>query len=102
VDKSKLMQRLMGTFVEELDEHVRTLNQDLMALEKGVPAPEQAQRLQSLFRTAHSLKGAARSVGLALIDGPRRRALFGAGSIQNTFRHGRRPGRSRHALAREK
>jgi two-component system chemotaxis sensor kinase CheA len=69
VDKSKLMQRLMGTFVEELDEHVRTLNQDLMALEKGVPAPEQAQRLQSLFRTAHSLKGAARSVGLALIEG---------------------------------
>lgn len=69
MDKQKLIQRLMGTFLEELEEHVRSLNQDLLALEKNPPAEEQAEALKKLFRTAHSLKGAARSVDVGLIEG---------------------------------
>src|SRR5438105_3804172 len=68
MDKSKMMQQLMATFLEELEEHVRALNQDLLALEKNPPAPEQAERFKTLFRTAHSLKGAARAVNVALIE----------------------------------
>src|SRR5437763_8050039 len=69
MDKGKLIQRLMATFLEELEEHVRTLNQELLALEKGPPAEERARRLKGLFRAAHSLKGAARSVNVQLIEG---------------------------------
>jgi two-component system chemotaxis sensor kinase CheA len=68
MDKTKLIQRLMATFLEELEEHVRTLNQDLLALEKDPQGAERAQRLKSLFRTAHSLKGAARSVNVAPVE----------------------------------
>jgi two-component system chemotaxis sensor kinase CheA len=69
MDKSKMMQQLMATFLEELEEHVRAFNQDLLALEKSPPAHEQAERYKTLFRTAHSLKGAARSVNVQLIEG---------------------------------
>jgi two-component system chemotaxis sensor kinase CheA len=69
MDKTKLMQRLMATFRDELEEHVRTLNQDLLALEKNPSPQERSQRLTTLFRTAHSLKGAARSVNVTLIEG---------------------------------
>jgi two-component system chemotaxis sensor kinase CheA len=69
MDKGKLIQRLMATFLEELQEHVRALNQELLALEKDPPAEEQARRLKGLFRAAHSLKGAARSVNVPLVEG---------------------------------
>ena len=68
MDKTKLIQRLMVTFLEELEEHVRTFNQDLLALEKSPPAEELAQRLASMFRTVHSMKGAARAVNISLIE----------------------------------
>ncbi len=68
VDKNTLMKRLMATFLEELAEHVAALNRDLLVLEKGASREETAERLKSLFRTAHSLKGAARSVNVELIE----------------------------------
>jgi two-component system chemotaxis sensor kinase CheA len=68
MDKNQLIQRLMATFLEELADHVRTLNQDLLVLEKDPPPAQRAERLQSLFRTAHSLKGAARSVSAGVIE----------------------------------
>ena len=56
MDKAKFIQRLMATFVEELEEHVRSLNGDLLALEKSGPE-RKAELLKNLFRAAHSLKG---------------------------------------------
>jgi two-component system chemotaxis sensor kinase CheA len=67
MDKSQLAQRLMATFLEELEEHVRSLNRDLLALEKQT-GREGAEALKSVFRAAHSLKGAARAVNLPLIE----------------------------------
>jgi len=68
MDKRELTKRLMTTYLDELDEHVRTLNRDLLALEKD-PAAEQREKLiQSLFRAAHSLKGASRAVDIELIE----------------------------------
>jgi two-component system chemotaxis sensor kinase CheA len=69
MDKTKMMQHLMATFREELEEHVRAFNQNLLSLEKIVSAPERAERFTLLFRTAHSLKGAARAVNVDLIEG---------------------------------
>ncbi len=68
MDKTKLLQRLMATFLEELDEHVRSLNRDLLDLEKNPAAAERADRFKTLFRTAHSLKGAARSVNVSVME----------------------------------
>lgn len=68
MERDKLIQRLMATFLGELEEHVRSLNQDLLALERESAPDARAQRLKTLFRTAHSLKGAARSVSVSLIE----------------------------------
>jgi two-component system, chemotaxis family, sensor kinase CheA len=68
VDKDQLVKRLMATFREELAEHVGALNRHLLALEKEADDSQRAELLQTLFRTAHSLKGAARSVSLSLIE----------------------------------
>jgi two-component system chemotaxis sensor kinase CheA len=69
MDREQLVKRLMTTFLEELDEHVQLFNRDLLALKKEPAAAERAERLKTLFRTAHSLKGAARSVSVSAIEG---------------------------------
>ncbi|HVY62794.1 MAG TPA: ATP-binding protein, partial [Planctomycetota bacterium] len=68
MDRDELIRRLMATFLEEVDEHVAALNRDALALEKAPDGPARGEQLKSLFRTAHSLKGAARSVDLKPIE----------------------------------
>jgi len=80
MDKDDLVQRLMVTFVGELEDHARTLERDLLALEKS-PAPDvKGELFASLFRTAHSLKGAARTVRVSLLEttGHRLEEIIGA------------------------
>lgn len=64
----ELIQRLMKTFVLELREHVGTLNENLLALEKASTDTQAQALINSLFRAAHSLKGAARSVELTSLE----------------------------------
>src|SRR6188474_1269768 len=66
MNKTALIESLMSTFVEEVAEHVRSFNRDLLALEGGQGDP--ASLLQSLFRTAHNLKGASRAVDVGLLE----------------------------------
>src|SRR5260370_27086240 len=68
MDNDKLAKRLLATFQEELPEHVGALNENLLALEKDPGGAGAAERIKSLFRAAHSLKGAARSVALKPIE----------------------------------
>ncbi len=68
MQQNKLLEQLMGIFLEELEEHVQTLNEGLLALERGVADAERAELLKELFRAAHSLKGAARSTNVSLIE----------------------------------
>jgi len=68
MDKEQLVKRLMATFLEELEEHVQALNRDLLGLKKDRDGPDRAERLRNLFRTAHSLKGAARSVSVRVLE----------------------------------
>ena len=67
MDRDKLVARLTATFLEELDEHVRVFNRELLALEQQ-PSEPWAERIKTLFRSAHSLKGAARAVSAARIE----------------------------------
>ena len=68
MDQATLHKQLMATFLDELEENAAALNRDLLALEKDPTGPAHAERLRTLFRTAHSLKGAARAVNVELIE----------------------------------
>jgi len=65
VNKDQLAARLRATFLLELDDHVRATNASLLALEAG---PGQPEHLKALFRAVHTLKGAARAAGVAIIE----------------------------------
>lgn len=59
-----LMQQLLRTFRDEADEHLQAINTALLRYERSPDADEQQQMIQTAFRAAHSLKGAARAVSL--------------------------------------
>jgi two-component system chemotaxis sensor kinase CheA len=65
MNRDQLATRLRATFVAELEDQVRALNVDLLALER---LPDDAERLKSLFRVAHTLKGAARAASVPLVE----------------------------------
>ncbi|MDO8351563.1 MAG: hybrid sensor histidine kinase/response regulator [Gallionella sp.] len=58
----ELMRMLMDTFAIELDEQLQTITDGLLVLEKGIEDSERRQTLESVFRAAHNIKGAARGV----------------------------------------
>jgi two-component system chemotaxis sensor kinase CheA len=58
-----LRARLLATFRLEAAEHLRDIGTELDAIAVD-PATEGPARLENLFRTMHTLKGAARSVGI--------------------------------------
>jgi two-component system, chemotaxis family, sensor kinase CheA len=69
VDREKLQRRLLETFLEELSEHVESLGRGLLDLERGgLSAEDAATLVRGLFRSAHSLKGAARAVQLPALE----------------------------------
>ncbi len=61
----ELAARLLSMFIEELEEQLRVMNEDLLALERS---PGDAERLRSLFRSVHSLKGAARAASVPALE----------------------------------
>ncbi len=61
--------RLMATFRQEAEEHLRVLSCHLTALEQGLAPDEAAQAVEAAFRATHTLKGAARSVSLGDVEG---------------------------------
>ena len=56
------MKRLLVTFRIEADEHLKAMSAGLVELEKNPAADRYAEIVEIVFREAHSLKGAARSV----------------------------------------
>lgn len=64
----EIRQQLIDSFIVEQREHMQSITQGLLELEKR-PAPAEGQPiLQEIFRAAHSLKGAARAVGMNFIE----------------------------------
>jgi two-component system chemotaxis sensor kinase CheA len=68
MDKDRLAQALMATFLEELEGHVAALNRDLLAWEKTAQPARVRELLTTLLRTVHSVKGASRAVSLGLVE----------------------------------
>lgn len=62
------LKKLLSTFQEEAAEHIKALSSGLIELEKAPAAEEQMEIVETVFREAHSLKGAARAVNVAEIE----------------------------------
>src|SRR5574340_459796 len=62
------LKRLLATFRVEADEHLKAMSAGLAELEKDPAAGRSAEIVESVFREAHSLKGAARAVNLREIE----------------------------------
>ncbi|MCP4543847.1 MAG: hybrid sensor histidine kinase/response regulator [Chloroflexi bacterium] len=66
---AKVREQLISSFRIELAEHVQTMNDGLLSLEQGTVEGDQRQTtLENIFRAAHSLKGAARAMGVTMVE----------------------------------
>ena len=64
----KMLKELMATFQTELKEHLSMLTKDLLSLERNPTSNERTNLITNVFRAAHSIKGAARTVNLQDIE----------------------------------
>jgi two-component system chemotaxis sensor kinase CheA len=69
VSKSdEFTKRLLATFRVEADDHLKNITSGLIELEKDPDPKVKARIVETVFREAHSLKGAARAVNLTDIE----------------------------------
>lgn len=68
MSESELKKRLLGAFRGESVERMRTLSSDFLRLEKGASGEDAQRLIESSYRELHSLKGAARAVGLGAVE----------------------------------
>src|SRR5437870_2705753 len=62
------LRKLREAFSTEADEHLQAMTSGLLELEKSPPAPRQQEIIETIFREAHSLKGASRAVNRTDIE----------------------------------
>lgn len=62
------LKKLLATFRVEADAHLQAMSSGLLALEKIPAGGQWADIVETIFRDAHSLKGAARAVNLTQIE----------------------------------
>ena len=65
----ELLKKLLATFRVEAEEHITAISSGLVELERASSPERQMEMIESVFREAHSLKGAARAVNLVKIEG---------------------------------
>ncbi len=68
-NQEKLLERLRVAFTGEAQERLQGITTGLLELEKAPPAEERAVLVEGIYRNAHSLKGAARSVDRTDLEG---------------------------------
>ncbi len=64
----EIREKLIASFRAELTDHVQTMNDGLLELEQSAGAGERQFTLDEVFRAAHSLKGAARAMGVTMVE----------------------------------
>ncbi|MFH0758232.1 MAG: response regulator [Bacteroidota bacterium] len=67
-DEAEFSKRLLATFRIEADEHLTSISNGLLKLEKTGSPAEHKKTVEIIFREAHSLKGAARAVNMEEIE----------------------------------
>src|SRR5258706_5027902 len=84
---NEIMAQLLAAFQEEQAEHRQGVGTLLLELERTPDHPQRQQRLDQLFREAHSLKGGARAAGLVEIE----QIAHGIEDVFSAVRQGRHP-----------
>ena len=64
----EFLKKLLATFRVEADEHLKAMSSSLLELEKAPAGARRLELVETIFREAHSLKGAARAVNFADIE----------------------------------
>lgn len=65
---AEFLKKLLATFKVEAQEHLQGISSGLIEMEKESSEERQAEIIETVFREAHSLKGAARAVNLPEIE----------------------------------
>lgn len=68
MDEQELRKRLQAAFREEAGERLLSIENQLAVLEKEASKPEFDSAIETVFRDVHSLKGAARAVGMQPLE----------------------------------
>lgn len=66
--KDELRIRLLAIFREEAADHLRAIAREVSGLERETRPAQVDEQLEQLFRTVHTLKGAARSLSIGSIE----------------------------------
>lgn len=66
--EAEFLKRLQATFKVEAEEHIQSITAGLLELEKSPATKKSAEIIETIFRDAHSLKGAARSVNMFNVE----------------------------------
>ena len=66
--EKEFLKKLLAAFKIEAEEHIRTITAGLLELEKERRTEQRDSLVETIFREAHSLKGAARSVNMTEIE----------------------------------
>ena len=64
----EFLKKLFAAFQVEADEHVKAISNGLLELEKASESDDAAEIVEMVYREAHSLKGAARSVNMTDVE----------------------------------
>ena len=68
MNDKELMKKLKEVFIQEAKERLTSMSSNLISLEQGTSQSKQAPALEEIYRDAHSLKGASRSIGQTSIE----------------------------------
>ncbi len=66
--EEEFLKRLQATFHIEAEDHIRGITSGLIELEKTPKIEKASELIEAIFREAHSLKGAARSVNMKEVE----------------------------------
>ncbi|MBN2202318.1 response regulator [bacterium] len=67
-NEAEFLKELLAMFKIEAEEHLKGISSNLLELEKIQDAGEQTPVIETIYREAHSLKGAARAVNLNQVE----------------------------------
>lgn len=65
MNDAEFLKKLLAIFKIEAEEHINNMSTGLLTLEQNHDAEEQERTIEIIFRDAHSLKGASRTVNMA-------------------------------------
>lgn len=67
-EREEFLKRIFETFKIEAEETIQQMASNLIELEKFPPEPRKRELIETMFREAHSLKGASRAVNIYEIE----------------------------------